>query len=264
MLVLTMLNILDVLATKSTQEPLIKRQKDEKIIDLMRIKRRTNPKTEIDGVSQTTEEPKNKTDVTSDKKVNNKSKNSSDSDAKKNKGSSKKDEKKDPKLSSPDSTVKMIIFDDSNVVITFGESVIVDDVLLLKRTNESDSHVVKNLKTSMENSREYIKKIQTLNMSINNTDSKTYDKAYKNALVSQIKINLDINDFEEDDVYLFKIKTWNNDEEMYTEEFVFNGDEFEHLLLAENEGKWYKSIWFWIAMAVLVLCLSLVFKMCCF
>lgn len=203
-------------------------------------------------------EDNNKTD--DNPKINN----NSSSKTKEIKTVKKSKEDDDIKCCSPQTNVKMIIFDNSIVTITFTNPAIIEDVILLKKTNESDSHVVKSLTNSMEGSKSYFNKLQKLKMSVGNSDKKEYDRDYQKTLISQVKIDLDEEDFKEDVVYLFKILTWNNDEELYTEEFTYNGEEFEHMSLAENQNRWYKSVWFWIAMAALLICLALVLKLVCF
>lgn len=156
---------------------------------------------------------------------------------------------------SPESSVKRLVFNNKDGVmcVDFDGPIIIENVQLLKKVNNSDSTAVKILNDDIIYPEDYMSKVQKVKQTdVNDED---YKRTYQDACCKQIKIELDKNDFKEDDVYLLMLHPLNTeDNDLYTEEFVYSNGKYGHKSSSHSHGhRWYASSWPWIAIAFIIL-----------
>jgi len=155
---------------------------------------------------------------------------------------------------SPDSSCKRLIFNNDNdtVVVDFTSPVIIDSVVLLKKKGEDDSAAVATLDNYILSPANYLDTVQDLKME-DDPASKSYAKLYKESLVDKITMELPTDSFDDKSVYLLNIRPWNNDSEIFTEEFVYEDGKFVHKSMESSRHRWYASSWPWIAIGFIIL-----------
>lgn len=161
---------------------------------------------------------------------------------------------KKPTRSSPDNSVKRLIFDNKEMImcVDFDGPVIIDNIHLLKKINSSDSTPVAALNQYIVEPINYMSRVQELKMT--DVEDRCYEKVYKNACCKQIKIDLDGYCFNDKDIYLLKLQPLNSDEDLFTEEFVYTDGTFEHRSSSKDSShRWYASSWPWIAIGFIIL-----------
>lgn len=158
-------------------------------------------------------------------------------------------------------SVRSLIFDNANsgVSIEFSEPVVIENIFLMKKMGDQEDLCVPvaSLNQDILAPSGYMKNVEKLkNM---NPESKKYKPLKQKVEVTRMDIQLSPDVFESKNSYVFKIITLDEEDEMYSEEFVLTGNGFEHKS-ASDGSSWYASPWPWIAIGFIIFSALLILK----
>ena len=157
--------------------------------------------------------------------------------------------------------VKSLIFDNANssVTIEFSEPTIIENIFLMKKVgSEEDLCVpVESLNEDIVAPPSYLKHVQKLKNT--DPDSKKYPAYEKKVSIDRMDVLLSQDVFDEKNSFLFKIITLDEENELYSEEFVYTENGFEHKSSSDSH-RWYSSPWPWIAIGFIIFSALLILK----
>lgn len=160
--------------------------------------------------------------------------------------------------------VKTLIFDNVNnsVMIEFSEPIIVENVFLMKKIDKDDICVpIASLNDDILFPSDYFQHVEKFKKI--DPESKKYLPAKRRVETSRMEVLLSQEVFDQKEAYLFKVITFEEENEIYTEEFVYSDNSgFEHKS-SSDKSRWYASSWPWIAIGFIIITALLLLKIIC-